>query len=185
MNVMDHLGGHAAHHRIGRNIPRHHRACGHHGAVANGHPGQHGGVGADPDPFSDMNGSREHVAAPLRLHGVVQSGQHHIVANQDAVADENAPLILKLAAHVDKDMLADVDVLTAVRVEGREQREALIHWLAGQPGEQDAQLLRRMVAAVDLRREAQRLLTGPVHEQMRLAPVLYGFSAVQILEKCV
>ena len=152
-------------------------------APADGHPGQYGGVGTDPDPFSNVNGGRKHVAAPLRLHGVVQGSQHHIVADEGAVLDENAPLILELAAHVDEDLFADVDVLAAVRVKGREQPKALIHRLADELGEELPQLLRRVVAGVDLGGDAQGLLAGPVHELMGLAPRLHRFPAAEVIEK--
>ena len=73
---------------------------------------------------------------------MVQRGQHHIVTDEGAVPDIDAALVLEFAAHVDKDVFPDVDVLAAVGVEGREEAKALIHRLPDQPGEQGPQLLR-------------------------------------------
>ena len=80
-----------------------------------------------------MDGSREHIAAVLWRHGMVERGQHHIVADEGAVADVNAALILELAAHIEKDVLPDVDVFPAVGIKGRKQAKALVHRLAYEP----------------------------------------------------
>ena len=115
---------------------------------------------------------------------MVQGGQHHVVADEGTVVDVDAALVLELAAHVDKDMFADVDVLSAVGIKGWEQPEALVHRLADELGEEGAQLRRLVVAAVDLRRNAQGLLADAVHEQMGLAAPLYRLPAVQMVQKC-
>ena len=114
---------------------------------------------------------------------MIQRGQHHVMADEGAISDENAPLILEFAAHVDEDTLSDMDILSAVGIKGRKHRKALVHRLADQPGEQGPQLLRLMAAAVDFRCDLQRLLTDAVHEQMGFAAAFYRFSAVQVFPK--
>lgn len=51
---------------------------------------------------------------------MIQRGQHHIVADEGAVLNKNAALILKLATSVDKYVPSNMDVLSAVGVERRE-----------------------------------------------------------------
>lgn len=69
----------------------------------------------------------------LWRHGMVERGQHHIVADEGAVANVNAALILELAAHVEKDALPNVDIFPAVGIKGWEKPEALVHRLAYEP----------------------------------------------------
>ena len=115
---------------------------------------------------------------------MVQRGQDHIVPDQGAVSDKNSALILKFAAHVDKDMFADVDILPAVGVERRKQGKALIHRLADKLRKQGPQLLWLMVASVDLCRDPQRLLADAMHEQVCLTAAGNRFSAVQMFQIC-
>ena len=102
------------------------------------------------------------------------------MADERAVSDKNAALILEFAAHVDKNVFADVDVLSAVSVKRREQREALIHRSADELGKEGAQFLRLVGAAIDLSGDAQGLLADAVHKLMCLATSLYRGSAVQV-----
>ncbi len=120
-----------------------------------------------------------------RGHGVIQSGQHHIVADQRTVPDENAALVLKFAAHVDKDMLSQVDVLSTVSIKGRKQPKSVIYRLTDELRKKGPQLLRRMITAIDLRCNFQSLLTDAVHKQMGLAAPLYRLSAAQMFQKRV
>ena len=112
---------------------------------------------------------------------MVEGSQHHIVADKCPIPDENAALVLKLAPHVDKDIFANVDILSAVGVKGREKPEALIHRPAGQFGKQRPQLSRLMVAPIDLRGNPQSLLADAVHELVGLASAVHRLAAVQML----
>lgn len=49
---------------------------------------------------------------------MIQSGQYHIVADQSAVVNCNAALILKFTAHVDENPFADRNVFSAVGIKG-------------------------------------------------------------------
>ena len=140
-----HSGGHTAYNRIFRDVPGHHGPGRHNGAIPDGHTGQNGGIGSNPDIPANMNRFRNHGAAVVGRHGMVQRGQDHIVPDQGAVSDKNSALILKFAAHVDKDMFADVDILPAVGVERRKQGKALIHRLADKLRKQGPQLDRKSV----------------------------------------
>ena len=116
---------------------------------------------------------------------MIEGGQHHIVTNEGIIPDVNAALVLEFTAHVDKNPFSDVDVFAAVGVKGREQSEGFVHRLSDELREQGPQLFRFMVPAVEFRRDAQRLLTGGVHEQMGFAAAGHGRAAVQMIQKCV
>ena len=116
---------------------------------------------------------------------MVEGGQYHVVADEGAVPDGDAPLVLELAAHVDKDVFPHMDVFAAVGVEGGEKAKALIHRPAGELGEEGAQLLGLVVAAVDFSCQAQGLLADGVHELVDLAAPLHRRPAVQMLQKLV
>lgn len=106
------------HHGVGGNVLGDNGAGGHNGAVTDGDPREHRGVGADPDPITDDDGSRMEPVAPGGRGVVVQGGQDYIVADEDAVADGNAPLVLEPTAGVEKDLFPKGDVLPAVGGKG-------------------------------------------------------------------
>ena len=135
--------------------------------------------------FADADGGGEHAAPVLGGFGVVEGSQHHIVADECAVPEVNAALILEFAAHVDKDVFPDVDVFAAVGMEGREEPEALVHRLADELGEEFPQLLRRVVAGVDLGGDAQGLLADAVHELVGLTAALHRLSLIEMIQKCL
>ena len=58
---------------------------------------------------------------------VVERDQHDIMAYECAFIDDDAALILELAAHVDKDALANHGVLSAVGVERWKHPNTLRH----------------------------------------------------------
>lgn len=97
-------------------------------------PGQYGGLGTDPGIFADTDGGGQVVGALRRVLPVVDGGEHHMGADQRPIPDIDAALILKMAATVNKDVFADVDIFAALRVKRRKQGEAFIDLLPGQPG---------------------------------------------------
>ena len=86
------------------------------------------------------------------------------MADQGAVSDKNAALILKLATHVDKHVFSHMDVLSTVRVKRREQGKGLIYRPAGQFGEKGPQFFRFMISMVDFRCNFQGFLADPMHK---------------------
>ena len=72
---------------------------------------------------------------------MVQGGQDYIVADEDAVADGNAPLVLEPTAGVEKDLFPKGEVLPAVGGKGGEQGEAFVHRFADELGKTGADLL--------------------------------------------
>ena len=114
---------------------------------------------------------------------MVQGSQHHIVADEGAVSDGDASLVLKVAAGVEKHIAANGDVLAVVGIEGREQTEALAHRLADEFREQPYHLLRLMVGKIQFRRQLLRPLAGDAHilvdGQAHLLGPLFKFFVAQ------
>lgn len=54
-------------------------------------PREHRGVGADPDPITDDDVSWVEPGAPGGRGVVIQGGQHHVMSDEDAVADVMPP----------------------------------------------------------------------------------------------
>ena len=57
-----HPAGHACGKAVRGNVPCDHAARADDTVVPNGHPGADGGVGPDPNPFPDADGSGVHIA---------------------------------------------------------------------------------------------------------------------------
>lgn len=169
------------HHGVGGNVLGDNGAGGHNGAVTDGDPREHRGVGADPDPITDDDGSWVEPGAPGGRGVVVQGGQDHIVADEDAVADGNAPLVLEPTAGVEKDLFPKGEVLPAVGGKGGEQGKAFVHRFADELGEQGADLLGRMVPSVQHAGDGQGLLAELVHELMNGRASLHGETPVEMI----
>lgn len=93
-------------------------------------------------------------------------------ADQRPIPDIDAAMILKVAATVDKDIFADVDVFAALRVKGWEQGEAFVDLLPGQFGKESADFFRLVIALIEN--------GGDLHRFKRqLDHVLVGFRAAR------
>lgn len=103
------------------------------------------------------------------------------MADEDAVADGNAPLVLEATAGVEKDPFPKGDILPTVGGKGRKQGEALVHRLPDELGEQGADLLRGMVACVQRAGDGQGLLAELVHELMNGRASLHGETPVEMI----
>ena len=169
------------HHGVGGDVLGDNGAGGYNGAVTDGDPREHRGVGADPDPFTDDDGSRMEPVAPGRRGVVIQGGQHHVMSDEDAVADGNAPLVLEPTAGVEKDLFPKGDILPAVCGKGGKQGEAFVHRFADELGEQGADLLRGMVPSVQHAGDGQGLLAELVHELVNGRASLYGETPVEMI----
>ena len=90
--------------------------------------------------------------------------------DQHIVADFDSALILELASGVDEHALADLRVLAAVRVEGREKTERLVNLARRQPRHERTHFLGRMIRAVQFGRNLQRLLLQGVKCLMKRTP---------------
>ena len=94
---------------------------------------------------------------------VIEGGQHCVMADERAVADSNAALILETAATVDKDVFPYRNIFSAVGIKRRKQAKGSVHRFTGESGEQRPNLLRLMIGAVELAGYLQGLLAYFVH----------------------
>ena len=115
------LSRHAADNGIRLDIFRHYSAGSNNSIVSDGHTGQNRYIRTQPDSLSDMDWSREKVIPLLRLRVVVECGEYGIVADQSTVIDFDSALILEFAAGVNEHMFSELNILSAVGIEGREE----------------------------------------------------------------
>ncbi|KFI60742.1 hypothetical protein BCUN_1905 [Bifidobacterium cuniculi] len=145
-----------------------------------GHAGQHGGVRADPHVPADAHWLWQDVMPPCRVEGMVERGDHHVVADLRPVADEDAALVLEFAPAVEEYVLAEVDVAAEIRVEGRREPYAAVDGGAGQLGEELAQLGRRVPTGVDRGADAARVGTGVRHACKESGPHDEALAGVKV-----
>lgn len=150
----------------------------HDGTVPDGDAGDDGDAGADPDVFARDDGGGVGGGAFLRVKVVVHGGQNHVVAQEGAVAQGDAALVLEVTAGVDEDALAHGGVFTAVGVEGREEAEALVHGLADDLGENFADFLVGVVLAVELAGQAHGDFVDLTHEAVHVAAALDRLTGI-------
>ena len=101
-DVFDKLRRHSAHDRIRGHVLRHDRTRPDDGIVSNGHPLQNGRVGTYPDIFPENDRGGKGMPARFGRQSVVERGKHHIVSDLAAVPDEDAAVVLKMAAGIDE-----------------------------------------------------------------------------------
>ena len=149
---------HAADNGIRLYIFRHYSAGSNNSIVSNGHTGQNSDVRTQPDSFPDMDWSREEVVPLLRIWVVVECGEYGIVADQSAVIDCDSALILESAAGVNEYVFSDLNILSAVGIEGREETKGRIDRASGQAFHNLPYFVRSMIGAIELRRNSQCFL---------------------------
>ena len=60
---------------------------------------------------------------------MIDGGQHDMGTDEHPIADVNATLVLEMATAVDKNIFADVNVLTTFRIKRREHCEGFVQGL--------------------------------------------------------
>src|SRR5699024_2026656 len=96
------------------------------------HSGENCGVRTNPDIFPDVNGCRDIVAAPGRIFSMIDRCHHDKRADQRAVPDVDASLILKMTVAVDKNILAYIDVTPAFSVKWGKHPKTFIYRSSGE-----------------------------------------------------
>lgn len=84
--------------------------------VADGDALQDGCVRADPNILSELNRCRISRFTFFGRESVVKRGENHVVPDLAAIAECYAAVILKVAAGIDKDFFADLDILAEIGV---------------------------------------------------------------------
>lgn len=155
---LDETGRVAADHSTWFHVPGNHGPGGHDSAVAHGDARKQDGARAHPHIIAQPHRLRHHAAAAFDIHVVIEGGDDDIVPDEASVPDEDAALVLELAATVDEHVLAEMDVPAAVGVKRREQGEPFGNRAPRQLLHERLQLVGRVVAAVDLHADADGFL---------------------------
>ena len=114
LHSLDHFRRDATDHSVGRNILSHHSTRSYHRPITNGHSCGDGRIGANPDMLPQLDGCIMVFTALARIKVVVDCGQDHIVTNQAPIPSLNAPLILKMAAGIDENILTNTDIFPII-----------------------------------------------------------------------
>ena len=110
LHCLDHFRRDATDHSVGWNILSHHSTRSYHSPITNGHSCGDSRIGANPDMLPQLDGCIMVFTALARIEVVVDGGQNNIVTNQAAIPNLDAPLILKMTAGIDKNILANADI---------------------------------------------------------------------------
>lgn len=86
------------------------------------------------------------------------------MADLATIAYVHPSMILKMAASIDKDLLAEVDVPSEIGIERRENPQRRIYRAAKQAGKQLPHLIGRMKRSIQLEGDATSLFAHPVHK---------------------
>ena len=114
---------------------------------------------------------------------MVEGGENGVVPDERVIADRDPALVLKAAPGVDEDPLPQGDVLPEVRVERGKHGHSRIDRASRQLGQQRANLIGFVVAAVDYRRDAQGFLAGAVHDLMQRRAARDRLSGVECFQQ--
>ena len=105
-----------------------------------------------------MDWSREEVIPLLRIWVVVECGEYGIVTDQSTVIDCDSALILKSAAGVNEHVFPELNILSAVGIEWREETKGRINRASGQAFHNFPYFVRCMVETIQLCRDSQGFL---------------------------
>lgn len=161
---LDDAGRHASHDDVGWHVAGDHGTGADDGPVADADAGQDRGVRAHPDVPAQTDGRRHGVAALAARQRVVERGKNDAVAYLAAIAQIDAAMVLKLAAGVDEDVLAHMDVFPEIGIERRKDAQRGGHGAAEELGEQRPHLVHGVVGRVEPEGDAPRLVGHLVHQ---------------------
>ena len=150
--------------------------------VADRHAGHNDRAAADPDVVSDYDRSRLRFAEgkravcpgcaePLARAGGVKRGiDLHVRRNQRIVADDDPVVVQKRAAHVHFAVVAEVNVVPIIHIEGR--RDPQVCAAPAQQLRQNAVLFREIVRIRQIVIAHQLFRLVPLRQQLRVAAVI-------------
>lgn len=161
---MNQSGRYPAHNRVGGNIFGYYGSGSHYRIVAYGDTLQNGGIGTHPHIATQYDGGGVGRLAVLRSEPVVEGGKYDPMTYLATVAEGNASVVLEVTAVVNEYIFAQVDILSKVGIDGREEPYRSRYGLAGELSEQFAYFVGGMVRAVQLAGDASGLVAHPVHE---------------------
>ncbi len=122
----------------------------------------------------------------LRGKVVVQRGQHYIVPNQRPVTDDDAALVLKLAAGIDENAVSERDVLSKIGMERRLDPYPLADRLCGDLLKQLRDLVFiLMPEIVHLKQQPPVFLNVPAHARNDFRIVAKLAALIKPCEKLI
>ena len=99
---------------------------------------------------------------------MVERGEHDIVPYLTSVANDNAAMILKMAAGIDKDILPDSDILTEIRVEWWKDTQRWRYLVTEQFRKKRTHFLRSMISCIQPESNLACGIAHLVHKLMYL-----------------
>ncbi len=69
----------------------------------------------------------------IRVRMMIERSQDDIMADEDIITDENAALVLELAAAIEEDMLANMDILAKICIKWWKEGKGIIDRTADEP----------------------------------------------------
>ena len=141
-------------------------------------------MGSDPDVPTADDRCRAGRLPPRGVDQVIERRENDVVADLAAVSDRHPSVVLEVAAGVDEDLPAQVDVLTEVGVEGREDPQRGIDPAAEQLREQCADLIGGVIFGVQAAGDAPGLVAHLVHQAQHFG-LLEGFALLCVLQEFV
>ena len=118
----------------------------------------------------------------FRVHLMIQRCQHHVVADEAPFSDGDAALVLEVTAGIDKHIILHHDVLSKIRVKGREQGKGPINRLPGNLGKQFLNLA-QVMAGAQFVGQFHHLKRCCAHKAMCLRSTHYPLSGVHAVQK--
>ena len=115
-NVFDEVSRYAADDGIWRDVP------------------VHDGTGCDdPGAFFQDDPAGHELTPFIRVRMMIERSQDDIMADEDIITDENAALVLELAAAIEEDMLANMDILAKICIKWWKEGKGIIDRTADEP----------------------------------------------------
>ena len=156
--LLNHFGRYTTHNSIWLNVLRHYSTCCHYCSIANSHACKNGGIGSNPDVFTNVDGSIAHALTLSWIKVVVERCQHDVVAYECTLVNDDTSLILKLAAHIDENSFTNDGVLAAIGMKRRKNAYRLGNFPTPELLQQIVQFFGSMIRSVDLSRYLQCFL---------------------------
>ena len=116
---------------------------------------------------------------------MIQGSQNDMMADQGAVADDNAALILKTAARIHKHVFPEMDIFSEIGIKGREHREGFINGVSCQPAHQITDLFWRVIGTVEFSGNTHGFVTHFDHEFVEFRSGMDRQSVIDMGKKII
>ena len=132
-NVFDEVSRYAADDGIWQDVPVHDGTGCDDGITADSDTSHYGRIGPDPGAFIQDDPAGHELTPFIRVRMMIERSQDDIMADEDIITDENAALVLELAAAIEEDMLANMDILAKICIKWWKEGKGIIDRTADEP----------------------------------------------------